>query len=215
MTTLIRKIILPMFSVFMLTWIVGPGFARADLLLTLDPTTPSMVHPGAIVEIVYDIQNTSNTETLSFSGDSFDALALPSGTTIGFAEGTSPAQTLTPQQTTKAEFTLTVPFSDDTRLTINYEIEYAHNPDTGMDLLNSNMTDIPIVSVAAVPEPNTLFLAGLVLQRRLSGPTSHAPPLCATSLAVACGRATIALPTPMGPSQDFVGVPDAYLQQVD
>ena len=56
----------------------------------------------------------------------------------------------------------------------------------------------------------------LVLQRRFPCPTSHAPPpLGATSLAVACGRSTIALPTPMGPSQDFVGVPDAYLQQVD
>jgi len=56
----------------------------------------------------------------------------------------------------------------------------------------------------------------LVLQRRFPDPTSHAPPpLGATSLAVACGRSTIALPTPMGHPQDLVHVPHAYLQQVD
>ena len=57
----------------------------------------------------------------------------------------------------------------------------------------------------------------LVLQRRLPGPTSHAPPppLGAPSLAVAGGRPTIAFPTPMGPPQDLVDVPLAYLQQVD
>ena len=68
-----------------------------------------------------------------------------------------------------------------------------------------------------LPVSSSHTLIGSILQRRLSGPTSHAPPppFCATSLAVACGRSTIALPTPVGPSQDFVGVPDAYLQQVD
>ena len=56
----------------------------------------------------------------------------------------------------------------------------------------------------------------LVLQRRVSRPTSHAPPqLGGASLAMAGGGLAIPLPPPVGPPQDFVHVPHANVQQVD
>jgi hypothetical protein len=85
---------------------------------------------------------------------------------------------------------------------------------------NMAVTDEDVRKLKSANRPLTgkgVTYKGLVLQRRLPGPTSHAPPpsLGATSFAVACGRSTIALPTPMGPPQDLVHVPHAYLQQVD
>ena len=57
----------------------------------------------------------------------------------------------------------------------------------------------------------------LVLQRRLSRPTSHAAPsqFGEAPLAMAGGRPSIPFLAPVGPPQDFVHVPDANLQQMD
>jgi hypothetical protein len=166
MNTTIRKLILPVFSVCALIWIVGPARARGDFQLSLDSSTPTTVYPGEIVPIVYDITNTSTTDTLYLAANSISAHPQPGTYNVTISPETPPATTLGPLETTQATFSMVVPAASSpslTGITLDYSLTYDQSPTHPQQpikhVLTTQITD-PLTPSAA-PEPNTLVLAGL------------------------------------------------------
>jgi hypothetical protein len=166
MTKSIRTLILQVFSVCVLTCIAGPGRARGDLQLTLDSSTPTTVLPGATVDIVIDIKNTSSTEILIYLGTVIDTNeTLPSHTVIppSSSSDTTPGTAIEPGATVKFSATYDLSSSPltDTSFSTKFTSEalFESNGTTGTRSISPSIT-ITTESIPT-PEPNTLILSVL------------------------------------------------------
>ena len=158
MNAALRHHIVPLFLACSLTWIVGPGLARAALILTPLTTNPTTANPGETVALGFQFINTSTTDTIIPIGDV--TTLTPSSADVTVSR-TMPLPVVAPSGTAQVTYDLMVSgiVPTSSAFTLVAALGYLSTP-TGTFAIAQAAAE-PLLITATIPEPGTLTLAGL------------------------------------------------------